>query len=98
MDEVPTRRHVEAHAHAVVEGDMDAVTADFAPELRGRVQQIAKALPDPTTDAEVAQFEVEDEHANVRIRYSNDDWSVTVRTRWEEVDGRPRIVEAEPGG
>jgi 5,10-methenyltetrahydromethanopterin hydrogenase len=96
MDEVPARKHAEAHAKAVVDGDMDSVTNDFVPELRGKVPEIAKSLPQPTTDAEVVKFDMEDDHATVQIRYSNDDESVTVQTRWEEHDGRPMIVEGKP--
>ena len=98
MDEVPARKHAEAHAKAVVDGDMDAVEADFAPELRGQIQDVAQKLPRPTTDAEIARFDMEGDHANVEIRYSNEDDSKTVRTRWEELDGRPMIVDVAVAG
>jgi hypothetical protein len=96
MDEVPTRKHAEAHAKAVVDGDMDAVTADFVPELRGQIQEIAQNLPQPTTEADVRKVEMEEDHAIVEIRYANDETSVTLRSRWEEHDGRPMIVGAAP--
>jgi hypothetical protein len=96
VDEVPTRKIVEAHAKAVVDGDMDAIVADFAPDMRGQVSDIAEQLPQPTTDADVRKVDVEDDHADVEIQYSNDDTSLTVRTRWEEIDGRPMIVSGEP--
>jgi 5,10-methenyltetrahydromethanopterin hydrogenase len=94
MDEVPTRQHVEAHVKAVLEGDMDTVTNDFVPDMRDKVQGIASKLPQPTEDAEIEKLDMEDDHANVQIRYSNERESVAVRTRWEEHDGRPMIVEA----
>jgi hypothetical protein len=94
MDEVPTRQHVEAHVKAVLEGDMDTVTNDFVPDMRDKVQGIAGKLPQPTEDAEIEKLDMEDDHANVQIRYSNERESVAVRTRWEEHDGRPMIVEA----
>ena len=96
MDEVPTRNHAEAHAKAVVDGDMDAVMADFVPEMRGSVGEIAQQLPQPVESAEVKKVDVEDDRATVEIQYSNDDQSLTIRTRWEEVDGRPMIVSGEP--
>ena len=96
MDEVPTRNIVEAHAKAVVDGDMDTAAADFAPDLRNSVNDLAQRLPQPTTDADVEKFEMSDDHADVRIRYSNDDTNLAIRTRWEEVDGRPMIVDAAP--
>ena len=39
---------------------------------------------------------MEDDHADVQIRYSNERESLAIRTRWEERDGRPMIVDAEP--
>ena len=94
MDEVPTRQHVEAHVKAVLEGDMDTVTNDFVPDMRDQVQGIASKLPQPTENGEVEKLDMEDDHANVQIHYSNERESVAVRTRWEEHDGRPMIVEA----
>ncbi len=96
MQEVATRNHAEAHAKAVLNGDIDAVTADFVPNLRGQAGEIAQQLPQPVTHAEVQKVDVEDDHATVEIQYSNDDQSLTIRTRWEEVDGRPMIVEGAP--
>jgi hypothetical protein len=34
----------------------------------------------------------------VQIRYTGDDSSVTIQTRWEDHDGRPLIVAGEPVG
>jgi 5,10-methenyltetrahydromethanopterin hydrogenase len=96
MDEVPTRHHVEAHAKAVVDGDMESVTNDFVPDMRDRVKGIAEQLPQPVEGAEVVKFDMEDDHAIAHIRYSNDDESLTIETRWEEHDGRPMIVAGKP--
>ena len=96
MDEAPTRRHVEAHAKAVVAGDMDTAINDFVPDMRGNVQAVAEKLPQPVEDAQVEKFDMEDDHANVQIRYSNERESLAIRTRWEEHDGRPMIVDAQP--
>ena len=96
MDEVPTRKHAEAHAKAVIEGDMDSVTNDFVPDMRDRVPEIAKQLPQPVENAEVEHVDVKDDHAMVRIRYSNEEQSLAIETRWEEHDGRPMIVHGKP--
>ena len=96
MDEVPLRNHVDAHAKAVIHNDLESVTNDFAPELRGQVSDVAEQLPQPVTSADVERVDVAEDHADVRIRYSNEEESVGIRTRWEEIDGRPMIVEAEP--
>jgi 5,10-methenyltetrahydromethanopterin hydrogenase len=94
MDEVPTRQHVEAHVKAVLEGDMESITNDFVPDMRDKVQGLAEKLPRPTEDADIEKIDMEDDHAKVQIRYSNERESVAVRTRWEELDGQPMIVEA----
>ena len=94
MDEVPARKHAEAHAKAVVEGDMDTATNDFVPDMRDKVQDIAGKLPQPVEDADVESLDFEDDHAIARIRYSNERESIAIRTRWEEHGGRPMIVEA----
>ena len=94
MDEVPTRQHAEAHAKAVVDGDMDSVTNDFVPDMRDKVPGLAEHLPQPVESADVEKVDVEDDHAMVQIRYSNERESVAIRTRWEQIDGRPMIAEA----
>ena len=96
MDEIPTRKIIEAHAKAVVDGDMDTVVNDFAPDLRGNVNELAQNLPQPVTDADVRKLDVEDDHADVEIHYSNENESLTIKTRWEEVEGRAMIVDAKP--
>jgi 5,10-methenyltetrahydromethanopterin hydrogenase len=95
VDEVPTRQHVEAHAKAVVEGDMDTVTNDFVPDMRDQVQGAAEKLPQPVEEASVEKLEMEDDHAIAQIRYSNERESVALRTRWEEHGGRPMIVKVD---
>jgi 5,10-methenyltetrahydromethanopterin hydrogenase len=68
MDTDSVRQHAQAHGDAVVRGDLDAVTADFVPELRPQVPEIAKGLPQPTTSAEVLSVEDAGDHTNVEIR------------------------------
>jgi hypothetical protein len=98
MDEARTRDHVRGHAEAVERGDMDAVVADFSEELRPQVPEIAKALPQPVTKAEVLSLEVGDSESASLIRYSGDTGEVTIRSRWQDQGGRPVIVAAEPIG
>jgi hypothetical protein len=96
MDEATTREHVEKHAIAVEQGDMDAAVADFAKDLQPQVPQIAQALPQPVTAASVLSVEFGDAESVALIRYSGDNDEVTIRSRWQEQDGRPVIVAAEP--
>ncbi len=94
MDEVPTRQHVEAHVKAVLEGDMDTAANDFVPDMRDKVDDVTGKLPQPIENADVEKLDMKDDHAIAQIRYSNERESVAIRTRWEEHDGRPMIVEA----
>jgi len=96
MDEAQVREHAEEHTRAVERGDLAAVTADFIPELHEAVPEIAQSLPSPVNTGEVLSVEDKDDHAVVQIRYTGDDDTVTIQTRWEDRDGRPLIVSGEP--
>jgi hypothetical protein len=96
MDEATVRQHAEAHGDAVVRGDMDAVGADCTEQVRAQLPNVAKLFPRPTTAAEVVSVHMHDDHAHVEIRYSGDDKELTIRSMWEERDGRPTIVDAAP--
>lgn len=98
MDDQQTRDHIKQHADAVARGDVDAVVADFTEDLRPQVPQIAQALPQPVTSAEVLSVEVADAESVATIRYSATRGAVTIRSRWQDVGGRPLIVHAEPAG
>jgi len=95
MDEATARSHVEAHGDAVVRGDTAAIVADFSDKRNPQIPAIGRALPRPVTAAEVVSFDFGDHQAVAEVKYSGEDKAVTVRSRWEEVDGRPMIVEAE---
>jgi hypothetical protein len=98
MDDAKTRDHINQHADAVVRGDMDALAADFSEELRPQMAQIAQALPQPVTAAEVLSVDVGDSEGVAMIRYSGETDEVTIRSRWQDQGGRPVIVQAEPAG
>ena len=98
MDETVTRRHIDAHADAVVRGDMDAIIADFSEQLRPQVPQLAQLLPQPTTSADVQSVDIGEDESVSTIRYSGEDSAVTIRARWQEEADRPVIVHAEPVG
>jgi hypothetical protein len=96
MDEQQTRDIIDQHADAVVRGDMDTVVADFTEGLQPHVPEIAKALPQTVTEAEVQSVDVGESETVARIRYSGDAGDVTIRTRWRDEGGRAVIVHAEP--
>jgi hypothetical protein len=95
MDEAKTRSHVEAHGDAVVRGDAAAVVADFSDQSNPQIPQIGRALPRPVTAAEVLSVEFGDDQAVADVKYSGESKVVTVRSRWQDVSGRPMIVDAE---
>jgi hypothetical protein len=96
MDQATTKRHMEAHADAVVQGDQEALLADFSEELRPQVPQLAQMLPQPVTSSEIQDIEIGDQESVSTIRYSGPDSSVTIRAQWRAEGGRPVIVHAEP--
>jgi hypothetical protein len=98
MDDQQTRNHINEHADAVVRGDMDAVIADFTEALRPHVPEIAQALPQPVTSADVLSIDVGETESVAMIRYAGDTDEVTIRSRWQDDGGRPVIVHAEPAG
>lgn len=98
MDANTTRSCVQAHADAVVRGDMDHVVSDFKEELRPQVPEIGKQLPQPVTSADVLGVEMGDDTSYATIKYTGPDKELTIRSHWQEVGGRPEIVGAEPLG
>ncbi|HKN92744.1 MAG TPA: hypothetical protein VJU60_00310 [Thermoleophilaceae bacterium] len=96
MDEAKVREHAERHGKSVERGDMAAVASDLVEELHPQIPAIGQILPNPCTKAEVLSVEPDDDHAIVHIRYSGDDKTVTIRSRWEERGGTPMIVDAGP--
>jgi hypothetical protein len=98
MEEKTTRDHIQKHADAVVRGDMEAVAADLSEELRPQLAQIAQGLPQPVTSAEVLSVEIGDPVSVAMIRYSGSSGGVTIRSHWQEQEGHPVIVQAEPAG
>ena len=97
MDEAKTRDHIQAHADAVVAGDMDTVIADLSEELRPQAPELAKVLPMPVTEAEVVSLDVGDAESTATIRYAGDG-EVTLRSTWQGEDPHPVIVHVEPVG
>jgi hypothetical protein len=62
----------------MVAGDMDVVAGDFSEVLRPHLLQIASALPQPTTAAEVISVEFADYEAVAMITYSGENGALTV--------------------
>jgi hypothetical protein len=97
MDDATTRDHVHKHADAVVRGEMDTVAADCSDELRPHLPELARALPQPVTSAEVLSLDVGDPTTVAVIRYSGDSSALTIRSEWQDLGGdRPVMINAAP--
>lgn len=95
MDEALIRKHVDAHADAVVRNDMAALMADFDPKILPELGSLAGAMPQPVKSSEVLSVDATSEPAVALIKYVGDDKEVTIRSEWSGAD-RPVITSAAP--
>ena len=95
MTEDLVRRHAEAHADNVVKGDINALIADFSPEMLPRAGELAGAMPQTVRSAEVVSVDLTTDPVVVHIRYTGDDKVVTIRSEWTGTE-RPVITAAAP--
>jgi len=92
MDESTVRDHAQAHAEAVVAGDVRRAAQDLAGDATRDAPGVMQRLPNPLRSAEVLDTEPSDAGCVARIRYRGSRGDVVVGSRWDEVDGRPKIV------
>lgn len=95
MDEATVRQHAQAHADALVEGDLRRSGRDLTPEAMAAAGEVMKAMPDALTAAEVTLVEPQGDAYRAVIRYRGTGSQHEVASTWREVDGRPRIVALE---
>ena len=93
MDETAVREQAQAHGNATVEGDLNRAGQDLTKEAMAGAGAVMKAMPQSLKSAEIDNVEAAGDGFVVLIRYSGDGDSIVVRSRWEEQDGRPKIVE-----
>ena len=98
MDEQRMRAAAEAHAQAVLDGDMDHVTEDIHPDHREAVFAAAAAMPNPVTSAEVVDVRVDGEQGIADLHYGDEDSSMLLRSVWVEVDGRLQAISVSVVG
>ena len=91
MDEALIRKHVDAHADAVVRNDMSALMADFDPKLLPELGTLAGAMPQPVQSAEVLSVDAAASPAVALIKYVGADKEVTIRSEWSDTE-RPVIT------
>ncbi len=92
MDESTVRESAETHARATVERDYTVAASYLTDDVKANVGEIMKAMPRSLTSGEVLDVDVSDDAATCRIRYAGGERATTVESRWQEVDGQPRIV------
>jgi hypothetical protein len=95
MDEGDVRAHAQAHAEAVVAGDLSSAGRDLGEEARPKAPAIMRRLPTPLERVLVTSVESGDDDCAVLIRYEGGGREATVRTLWADRGGRPRIVDME---
>ena len=93
MDEDHIREHAEKHGKATVEGDLKTAGSDLTPEAVGQAPEVMKAMPRELTGSEVTRVEKDGDAYVAIIEYSGDGAETKVASKWEEREGRHRIVD-----
>ena len=95
MDENTVREHAQAHADAVVAGDIKTAGNDLTTDAMQQAPDVMRALPRPTKSASVESVTSEGDTYVARILYSGEDNAAAVLSRWSEQEGRPMITNLE---
>ena len=93
MDEAAVRQHAEDHGQAMVDGDLRRAGGDLSPEAQQQAPSVMSNFPKVVETAEVKSLDLQGDAAVVLATYRGGDKEVTVEARWEERDGRPKIVD-----
>lgn len=89
MDESDVRKQAEAHAEAIVAGDIPSAVGSLTDRAQAQGPGVMKSMPSPLAGAEVTSVESADDGFLVRIRYAGETDELLVESRWIELDGRP---------
>jgi hypothetical protein len=95
MDETTVRDSANAHAQAIVAGDLGRAGSDLSPEAMESAGTVMKQMPRPVTGAEIVSVEADGDAMVCKIRYSGDESEAMVASRWQEKDGEPKIVRLD---
>ena len=93
MDEDTIREHAASHGNATVAGDFKTAGRDLAPEAVEQAPGVMKQMPKSLSESEIASVERDGDAYVAVIEYSGGGESTKVASRWEEREGRPRIVD-----
>ncbi len=95
MDETTVRESANAHAQAIVAGDLGRAGSALSPEAMESAGAVMKSMPRPVTAAEVVSVEADGDAMVCKIHYSGADSEATVASRWQEMNGEPKIVRLD---
>jgi hypothetical protein len=94
MDEQAVREHAQAHADALLAGDIGKAAEEMSRELRQNLGPIVAMLPMPMTEASIESIESTPTGYKVVLHLVGEGDTLRLETRWKDRDGRPTIVEA----
>jgi hypothetical protein len=97
----PTARDVaERHAQDVVDGNLERALRDFYGNALTKLMAAGDLPPDPTTSWEILTEQPAVEHVDFQVRYANDTDALELKTRWQQIAGQWRLIDAvkAPGG
>lgn len=95
MDKEVVRSYAEAHARAVIAGDMKRSALDLLEECIPQAVEVMKQMPDNVVRANVEVVGREGEEWRVRIVYTGEGGACTrVESCWVERNGRPMVRDA----
>jgi hypothetical protein len=93
VDEDTIREHAANHGKATVAGDLKTAGRDLTPEAVEQAPGVMKAMPESLSNADITSVERDGNAYVAVIEYSGGGESTKVASRWEEREGRPRIVD-----
>ena len=93
MDENTIKEHAVSHGQATVAGDFKTAGRDLTPEAVEQAPGVMKAMPKDLSGSDVTSVKRDGDAYVAVIEYSAGDESIEVASRWEEREGRPRIVD-----
>jgi hypothetical protein len=94
MDEQAVREHAQAHADALLAGDIGKASEQMSNELRSNLGPFAAMLPMPMTEASIESVESTPTGYRVVLHLVGEGDTLRLETRWKDRDGQPTIVEA----
>jgi hypothetical protein len=93
VNETQVRERAEAHAQAIVGGDLRRASQDLADEAKRSAPAVMAEMPRPVTAVRVTDVAASGEDVVATIVYSGGDVETIVESRWSDRNGRPMITE-----